>query len=490
MSSSASPASSAAAAAAPSVPGTLLHAEGSATAVLSDAHIAGALTRALAALGPREKVLLVPPDFTRFHSNAGVLTQAAFTHYGAENVPDIMPALGTHAPMTKRQLEVMFDGGGLIPMDRFRVHDWRHDVVKIGEVPAEMVRHASGGHMDEPWPVQLNKLVWQGGHDMVLSIGQVVPHEVMGMANHSKNLFVGVGGADAINFSHFIGACYGMERMMGRSDAPLRLLLNHAADRFLKDLPVVYALTVRGRDAASGALVTRGLFVGTGLACFERAAALSREVNFELLQEPLQRAVVYLDPHEYHSTWLGNKSIYRTRMAMADGGHLLVLAPGVKTFGEDKGIDALIRKFGYRSTPEVMQFVKDNIDLMKNLSAAAHLIHGTTEGRFRVTYCPGGLTKEEVEGVGYDFGDVHKMLERYDVAKLRDGWNVDKESGERFFYVSNPATGLWAYEGRFAGSEDGVAAGGAAAAGVAGESSPPGGGRGGEGSDAKRQKTE
>ena len=266
-----------------------------------------------------------------------MLTQAAFRHYGAEAVPDIMPALGTHAPMTDAQLAEMFDAGGVIPKDRFRVHDWRNDVIKIGEVSAEMVSDASGGHMREPWPVQLNKLVWEGGHDMILSIGQVVPHEVMGMANHSKNLFVGVGGADAINFSHFIGACYGMERMMGRSDAPLRCLLNHAAERFLKDLPVVYALTVRGRDAASGKLVTRGLFVGTGLTCFEKAAALSREVNFELLKEPIRRAVVFLDPNEYHSTWLGNKSIYRTRMAMADGGHLLVLAPGVKAFGGTSG---------------------------------------------------------------------------------------------------------------------------------------------------------
>ena len=434
---------------------TLLHAEGSPDAVLSDEHISSRLADVLSKLGQRKKVMIVPPDFTRFHSKGGVLTQAAFRHYGRDVVTDIMPALGTHAPMTDRQMVEMFDAGGLIPEDVFRVHDWRNDVVKIGEVSAEMVRSASGGHMNEPWPVQLNKLVWEGGHDMILSIGQVVPHEVMGMANHSKNLFIGVGGADAINFSHFIGACYGMERMMGRSDAPLRMLLNHAADEFLRDLPVVYALTVRGRDVTSGNLVTRGLFVGTGIECFEKAADLSQKVNFELLDEPLNRAVVYLDPDEYHSTWLGNKSIYRTRMAMADGGHLIVLAPGVKKFGEDESIDVLIRKFGYRSTPEIMQFVKDNIDLMRNLSAAAHLIHGTSEGRFRVTYCPSGLTRQEIESVGYDYDDIEKMLGKYDVATLRDGWNVDKETGEKYFYVSNPATGLWAYEGRFRSANEG-----------------------------------
>ena len=426
----------------------LLHAEGTPTTILTDDQIATTLTSILTQLGNRKKVMVVPPDFTRFHSKGGILTKAAYRHYG-DSIKDIMPALGTHAPMTDHQLEEMFDAGSLIPKSLFRVHDWRNDVVKIGEVPASMVKEASKGAVNETWPAQLNRLVWEGKHDMVLSIGQVVPHEVMGMANHSKNLLVGVGGADAINFSHFIGACYGMENMMGRADTPLRMILNYASEHFLKEIPVLYALTVRGRDDVTGDLVTRGLFVGDGIECFNQASKLSLQVNFELLNAPISRAVVYLDPSEYHSTWLGNKSIYRTRMAMADNGLLTVLAPGVNTFGEDASIDLLIRKFGYRTTPEVMQYVKDNIDLMKNLSAAAHLIHGTTEGRFNVTYCTGGLTKEEVESVGYNFGNIEEAMKRYDVTKLKDGWNTDIVTGEKFFYVSNPAVGLWAYRGRF-----------------------------------------
>jgi len=426
----------------------LLFAEGTATSIFTDEEISNTLTTVLSRLGPRKNVIVLPPDFTRFHSKGGILTQAAYRHYGT-SVKDIMPALGTHAPMTEQQLVEMFDAGNLIPKSIFRVHDWRNDVVKVGEVPAAMVEAASNGAVNEPWPAQLNKLVWEGKHDMVLSIGQVVPHEVMGMANHSKNLFVGVGGADAINFSHFIGACYGMENMMGRADTPLRLILNYAADHFLKEIPVLYVLTVRGRDTSSGELVTRGLFIGDGIECFNAAARLSLQVNFELLDQPIPRVVVYLDPSEYHSTWLGNKSIYRTRMAMADDGLLTVLAPGINTFGEDPSIDLLIRKFGYRTTPEIMQYVKENVDLLKNLSAAAHLIHGTTEGRFNVTYCTGGLTKEEVESVGYDYGDIKQAMQRYDVSKLTDGWNTDTVTGEKFFYVSNPAIGLWAYRGRF-----------------------------------------
>ena len=136
-------------------------------------------------------------------------------------------------------------------------------------------------------------------------------------------------------------------------------------------------------------------------------------------------------------------------MAIADGGELVVLAPGVATFGEDPEIDRLIRKYGYRTTPEIMRFVEQTDDLPKNLSAAAHLIHGSSEGRFTITYCPGKLSREEIESVGYRYAELEPMLRRYDPKVLRDGWNVLPD-GERIYYVSNPALGLWAYRGRLA----------------------------------------
>jgi len=159
-------------------------------------------------------------------------------------------------------------------------------------------------------------LLAHGGHDLILSIGQVVPHEVIGMANYNKNLFVGTGGTEGIHKSHFLGAVYGMEKLMGQADNPVRRLLNYASDHFIKHLPVVYVLTVIGRDG-SGRLVMRGLFIGDDEEVFLKAAALSAKVNFDILDEPLRKVVVFLDPAEFKSTWLGNKSIYRTRMAIA-----------------------------------------------------------------------------------------------------------------------------------------------------------------------------
>ena len=393
---------------------------------------------ALVKLGTRKKVLVVPPDFTRFHSRAGDITTLIYNYYKG-NLKDILPALGTHSPMVEKEIAEMYEG---VPKELFRIHDWRNDVVTVGTVPPEFVYEITGGKLNYSWPAQLNKLVMNGGHDLILSVGQVVPHEVVGMANYNKNLFVGTGGPEGINKSHFVGAVYGMEKMMGKADTPVRKLLNYASENFIPQLPVVYIHTVIGRDE-TGKLVIRGLYIGDDYEVFRLASELSLKVNFTILDKPLKKTIVYLDPSEFKSTWLGNKSIYRTRMAMADGGELIILAPGLKEFGEDKEIDRLIRKYGYRGTPATLKSLDENKELMNNMSAAAHLIHGSSEGRFLITYCPGYLTRQEIESVNFRYADLNTMLKKYNPDKLHEGVNKMAE-GEEIYYISNPAVGLWA----------------------------------------------
>jgi len=421
----------------------MLYARGSVADELSPRDLREGLFTALNKLGLRQRVLVLPPDFTRFHSRAGELTRYIWEYYG-ERLADVLPALGTHSPMTPGQITEMF---GCMPASLFRVHDWRNGITTVGHVPAEFVREVSGGAVDYAWPAQVANLVAHGKHDLILSVGQVVPHEVVGMANYNKNLFVGTGGSEGINKSHFIGAAYGMERMMGRAETPVRKVLNYASEHFTSHLPMVYVHTVVGRGD-DGNLKVRGLFVSDDRSGFDKAAELSLQVNFQLLPEPLHKVVVWLDPSEFKSTWLGNKSIYRTRMALADGGELVVLAPGLKEFGEDSAIDGLIRKYGYVGTPRVLAAVREHEDLRRNLSAAAHLIHGSSEGRFSVTYCPGHLTRKEIEGVGFKYADLAEMQKKYDPARLKDGFNTMPD-GEKIYYISNPAIGLWAYAGRF-----------------------------------------
>jgi len=410
---------------------------GSPTHELSSDDLRQHLTAALAQLGDRQSVLAIPPDQSRIHSRAGELTCMAYDHYQSR-MKAVLPALGTHHPMTPDQISAMFP---TIPQSIFCEHNWRTDVECIGTVPSSYIHTLSEGKLNFDWPAEVNRMVTSGSYDLMLSIGQVVPHEVIGMANYNKNILVGVGGGQGIHRSHYLGAVYGMERIMGRADTPVRRVLNYASDHFLAHLPIVYVLTVVGRKAGGGEAV-RGLFIGDNIECYNRAAELALEVNFELLDKPVQKAVVWLDPSEYHSTWIGNKAIYRTRMALADDAELIILAPGVRCFGEDATIDKLIRRHGYKGTPNTLAAVENDPEMSANLSAAAHLIHGSSEDRFRITWAPGNLSQSEVESVGFRYGQLDQLLTQYDPAQLTHGWN--RVRGEEIFFIANPGLGLWA----------------------------------------------
>ncbi|MDR2901044.1 MAG: lactate racemase domain-containing protein [Treponema sp.] len=402
------------------------------------------------------KVLILPPDGTRFHSKAGYLTDVIAEQLAAQDrLGAIMPAVGTHMAMSKAEIQRMFPKS---PHDTFLTHDWRNDVIELGRIDADWVHAISGGAVDYDCPMQVNRILRDGDFSMIVSIGQVVPHEIMGMANHLKNVFIGTGGKELIDKSHYLGAVYGMERIMGHIDTPVRDVLDEGYLRFGYEIPpVLWVLTVVGPRTLdeerhtghpAGSLALRGLFIGFGRNCYEQAAALAQQVNMTILKDPIKKAIVYLDPSEYRTTWLGNKSIYRTRMAMADGGELIVLAPGLEKFGEDPELDALIRRYGYRPGAEIREIVNREPDLADSLSVAAHLIHGSSEGRFSVRYCPGPkMSREEIESVGYEWGDLDEMMKLYSPEKMQSGWNNIK--GEHVFYISNPALGLWANENRF-----------------------------------------
>ncbi len=418
---------------------TIHFAVGSPQTDLSTADIRAALQQTFAERGLPDRTLLLPPDYSRLPSRAGEITSLCYELLG-DRISDIMPALGTHKPMTPAQIEDMFRG---VPPELIREHKWRDEVVTLGEVPASFVREVTEGIYDKPWPAQVNQLVRDGGHDLIFSIGQVVPHEVIGMANYNKNVFVGTGGAAGINESHFLSAAYGMERTMGQARTPLREILNYAQDHFCQDLPLLYALTVIEQSIDDGRLITRGLYIGDEHDVFYQAAELAHTVNFNHLERPPQHIVAYLDPSEFHSTWLGNKAIYRTRKAIASGGRLTVLAPAVQQFGEDAEIDRLIRKYGYRTTPETLRSFAAEADLAANPSAAAHLMHGSSENRFEIVYAAGGLRRDEIESVGYRYAEIDPLLQQYPIERLKDGWNVDRD-GSEFYFVRNPALGLWA----------------------------------------------
>ena len=406
--------------------------------------IEAGIERVLENLGPMRRLLLVPPDFTRFSSGAGDLAALVQRKLAGRTEVFVLPAIGTHAAVSAAQIERMFPG---MPADHFLTHDYRHQVRGLGSVPGSFVSHVSSGRLDFPIRCELASPLVDGGFDRILSIGQVVPHEVAGIGGHAKNLFIGLGGKDAIDRTHFLSAVSGLESTLGRAHTPVRDVLSYMRAELAPALPVTYLMSVRGRGERGP--TTLGLFAGNDESSFYAAAALARQSNVELLTEPLRKVVVYLDPEQYRSTWLGNKAVYRTRLAIADCGELIVLAPGVDRFGEDPEIDRLIRRHGYFGTAHTLDRVKSDPELAASLASAAHLIHGSSEGRFRIRYAAPRLGTAALSRVGYESLDLDEALALYDPRRLRDGANRT-EHGEDVFYVSNPGLGLWSTAARFA----------------------------------------
>jgi nickel-dependent lactate racemase len=388
-----------------------------------------------------KRVLLLPPDLTRAHSGAGKVTewiyQAVLAAQPGAHVR-VIPTLGQHVAHTKTDNEWMF---GSIPNEIILAHDWRNGVTHVGTIPASLVEETTGGVADWEIPVDLNSTLMDEKWDLIVNIGHVVPHEVLGFANHNKNYFIGLGGKETICASHIAAAVYGIENNLGCLVTPLRACFNFAEQKLLGHLPGVYFQIVMQRDAANR-LVTSGVYVGDDLETYLEAARQSREQNIAVFENPVKKIVAVMQGDEFRATWVANKAIYRTRMATADGGELLILAPGVERFGEQPEVDALIRKYGYKGTERTLSLYKTEADMQAIAHGVAHLIHGSSEGRFTITYAPGRLTREEIESVGYRYADLCEAQKRYHPAVMKEGWNTMPD-GEEVFYISTPSAGLW-----------------------------------------------
>jgi nickel-dependent lactate racemase len=415
---------------------------------LSRAEIDGLALRLLSEAHSRFKkdlhrVLLLPPDLTRAHSGAGKITETIYKALVPHADVHVIPTLGQHQPHTAEQNRWMF---GDIPNDRIHVHDWIGGVTRVGVIPAHLVKETTGGVADWDIPVDLNTMLMKEHWDLIINIGHVVPHEVLGFANHNKNYFIGLGGKDTICASHMAAAIYGIENNLGQLITPLRACFNWAENEFLSDLPDVYLQVVMKRSP-DNRLVTTGVYVGDDLETYLMAARKSRTENITVLDQPVQKIVAVMQADEFHSTWVANKAVYRTRMALADGGELLIIAPGLRRFGEQESVDALIRNYGYRGTPHTLSQYREQSDLQQLAHATAHLLHGSSEGRFAISYAPGFLTKQEIEQVNYGYVPLREALRRYPPRKMQEGWN-NMPDGEKVFFISTPSAGLWSTKKR------------------------------------------
>jgi len=395
-------------------------------------------------LGNLKRILILPPDFTRYHSYAGEITCMLYSKLKNSSYIEIMPTLGTHLPLSAGELDMMYQG---IPHEIFKRHDWKNDIIRIGTIPREIIRELTDGLVDFPLHCEINKTLVEGSWDQIISVGQLVPHELIGIANFNKNIFIGVGGKDIIDKTHFIGALYGAERMMGHINSPVRKVLNYMGENFTNQLPVSYILTVRGADS-NNQIVTRGIFAGNDEECYLRGAALCQKVNIKLLKKEYKKVIAYLDPEEFKTMWVGNKAIYRTQMSIAGGGELIILCPGIYTFGEDPANDLIIRKYGYQNKEKLLKAVSENIDIANNLATVAALIVSSPENKFKVIYGAKNISRKELESVYCNYASYEEVVKKYNPSELKEGENIMPD-GEEIYYVSNPAQGLWAEINRF-----------------------------------------
>ena len=389
------------------------------------------------------RVLLLPPDLTRAHSGAGALTEMLYKLLPKSCDTHVIPTLGQHVPHTPAENKWMF---GDIPNERIHAHDWRNGVTHVGTVPASVVKEYTAGKVDWDIPIDLNSMLMDQKWDLIINVGHVVPHEVLGFANHNKNYFIGLGGKETICTSHMASATWGIENNLGNLITPTRAIFNWAEDKFLGRLPDCYVQIVLNRDAQNK-LVTTGIYVGDDLETYLQAARASKRQNITVFEEPVKKIVAVMQADEFRSTWVANKAVYRTRMAIADGGELLIVAPGLERFGEQADVDALIRKYGYCDTPTCLKLYKQNKDMQDLAHGTAHLMHGTAEGRFTIRYAPAKLSKAEIEGVKFAHADLAETLERYNPKTMKEGWNTMPD-GENVYFISTPSAGLWATRSR------------------------------------------
>lgn len=389
-----------------------------------------------------KKILILPPDYTRGHSRAGLITQILYKKLHKQIRISIMPTLGTHMPMTDYELDLMFSSE--IPKSCFLIHDWRNSTVSLGKIPKDIVAEITENQfIEDIIEVEVNKELVEGKYDLMISIGQVVPHEVVGMANYTKNIFVGCGGRQMINKTHMVSAICGIEKTMGRDFAATRRLYDYSEQNFTQKIPLVYILTVVSTEGDK----LLGVFEGPARQrkMFEEAVSLSQKYNITYTKKRYKKVVAFLDEHEFKTTWVGNKGVYRTRMLIEDGGELIIIAPGVKHFGESDEVDSLIRKFGYRGRDYILDLYRNDPVMQSSYMVAAHLIQGSSDGRFKITYAVQHLSKKDIEQAAFCYMALEEAYKKYNPDNLKAGVNILAD-GEEIYYIPNPALGLWASE--------------------------------------------
>lgn len=288
-----------------------------------------------------QRVLLIVPDATRtapvdmmfrvLHDLLGSVVRAF----------DVMIALGTHPPMSDDAINQRLgitaeERATRYAKVRMLNHAWDdpHALALLGTIPASDISELSGGLFAMDVPVTINRAIFD--YDRLIIVGPVFPHEVVGFSGGNKYLFPGIGGAEILNFFHWLGAVIANPKIIGNKYTPVRAVVDRAAAM----VPVprtAFCMVVENKQLA-------GLFAGAPEEAWDQASDLSDQLHITYKAHPFH-TVLSCAPLMYDDLWVGGKCMYKLEPVVADGGELIIYAPHITEISVTHG--ELIERIGY-----------------------------------------------------------------------------------------------------------------------------------------------
>jgi lactate racemase len=310
--------------------------------LLSEPEISDLVAMALAvARLDGKRVLILIPDGTR---TAPIpLMFRLFHEYLKDKVAalDYLIALGTHQPMSEAAIHKLVGVSAEEHATKYSDvnifnHQWEkgETFATIGEISAEEIAAISNGALRQLVSVRINKLLFD--YDQIIICGPTFPHEVVGFSGGNKYFFPGIGGAEVINFSHWLGAVITSYDIIGTKYTPVRRVIDRAA-AMIDRAKLCFSLVVKGEGLA-------GLYIGSPEEAYDAAADLSSQVHINWVERPFRR-VLSVMPQMYEDLWTAAKGMYKLEPAVADGGEVILYAPHITEISYTHG--AQIEEIGY-----------------------------------------------------------------------------------------------------------------------------------------------
>jgi len=353
-----------------------------------------------------KKVLLIVPDATRT-APLPLLFDAIFQHLRPHVIDlDVMIALGTHPPMSDQQICKLLgiresERDKLFAQTRFINHEWDNPeaLALLGHLTPEETSEISGGLMSEEVPVEINRHVSE--YDVLLVVGPVFPHEVVGFSGGNKYFFPGIAGPQILNFFHWLGALITNHSIIGVKRTPVRAVVDRAASLIRQTRRCLAFVVNKDADLY-------GMFYGTPESAWDRASDLSSQVHIQWCDRPY-RQILSCAPPMYDELWVAGKCMYKLEPVVADGGELIIFAPHMHEISITHG--KLIEEVGYH----VRDYFLKQWDRFGHIPRGilAHSTHvrgggtfedGIEKPRFQVTLAS-GIPPEVCERINLGYRD-------------------------------------------------------------------------------------